>query len=132
MGDGPYGSTRKAFRPPPFTSREEQVVAGLGVGVVSSKGKRSGGLITARAALDANRAVFACRAVAESSGAGPNEPYAHHKLLLSRRLRHMRRPEPGLVLGWAPGPRTPASARGARDLETRVIGSSTIAPAPPI
>lgn len=111
-----------------------RIVAGLVVGVVFVEGgERSGGLITARAALDANRAVFAvpgsCR---NPLAAGPNELIRTSQAALVTTVKHIcDELEPGLVWDGPPdlGPRR--APVELDELESKVIRFLDDAPAPP-
>ena len=116
----PDGSPPAAFHFP----ERNRIVAGLAAGILFVEGgKRSGGRITARAALDANRAVFAVPgSIRNPMAAGPNELIRVSQAALVTEVKHIcDELEPGLV--WdAPVNLGPTrSAVVLDELEARVL-----------
>jgi DNA processing protein len=92
----PEGTEPAAFHFP----ERNRIVAGLAAAVLFVEGgERSGGLITARAALDANRAVFAVPgSIRNPVAAGPNELIRTSQAALVTTVKHIcDELEPGLV-----------------------------------
>lgn len=116
----PNGSAASAFHFP----ERNRIIAGLATGVLFVEGgERSGGLITARAALDANRAVFAVPGSSRNPlAAGPNQLIRTSQAALVTSVKHIcDEVEPALV--WdAPVDLGPARIAVSLDeLESRVL-----------
>lgn len=124
------GSPPSAFHFP----ERNRIVAGLASGVLFVEGgERSGGLITARAALDANRAVFAVPgSIRNALAAGPNELIRTSQATLVTTIGHIfDELEPGAV--WdGPVERGVTKARvELNDVEAQVLRFLDDAPAAP-
>jgi predicted Rossmann fold nucleotide-binding protein DprA/Smf involved in DNA uptake len=103
-----------------------RIIAGLSAGVVFVEGStRSGGRITARLALDANRAVFAVPgSVRNPMAAGPNELIRNNQAALVTDVAHIcEELAPGLV--WTQPSRSDAVARDLGTTNNRSSGCST-------
>jgi DNA processing protein len=128
VSEYPIGSPPSAFHFP----ERNRIIAGLSAGVLYVEGaERSGGRITARAALDANRAVFAVPgSIRNPLAYGPNELIRTSQAALVTDVKHIcDELEPGLV--WEEpidlGPlRSPVTLD---DVEKRVLGFLDDAPA---
>jgi DNA processing protein len=126
----PEGAPPNAFHFP----ERNRIVAGLAAGVLFVEGReRSGGLITARAALDANRSVFAVPgSIRNPLATGPNELIRTSQAALVTSVEHVcDELEPGLV--WS-GPVELGVQRAhvkLDDLELAVLRFLDDAPATP-
>jgi DNA processing protein len=125
----PLGTPPSAFHFP----ERNRIIAGLAAGVLYVEGaERSGGRITARVALDANRAVFAVPgSIRNPLASGPNELIRTSHAALVTHVKHIcDELQPGLVweepVEWGPV-RQPVKLN---DLETRVLEFLDDAPAP--
>jgi DNA processing protein len=117
----PNGTAPDAFRFP----QRNRIIAGIARAVLYVEGgKRSGGLITARAALDFDRAVFAVPgSIRNPLAAGPNELIRTGEAALVTEVKHVcDELEPGLV--WDSAPRVGLHHRAVvlEESETRVLG----------
>lgn len=96
LGEYPEGAPPRAAHFP----ERNRIIAGLCAGVIFVEGSiRSGGRITARLALDANRAVFAVPgSVRNPMAAGPNELIRRNQAALVTEITHVcEELAPGLV-----------------------------------
>jgi DNA processing protein len=128
VSEYPPGSPPASFHFP----ERNRIIAGLAAGVLYVEGsERSGGRITARAALDANRAVFAVPgSIRNPLACGPNELIRTSQAALVMHVKHIcDELEPGLVwdepVDWGPV-RSPVTLS---DPEERVLGFLDDAPA---
>jgi DNA processing protein len=110
-----------------------RIIAGLSAGVVFVEGSaRSGGRITARLALDANRFVFAVPgSVRNPMAAGPNELIRRNQAALVTEVAHVcEELAPGLV--WSESRRSYAEAEaevgGAEQLILGLLDDAPVAP----
>jgi DNA processing protein len=119
LGEYPEGTPPRAANFP----ERNRIIAGLSAGVVFVEGSaRSGGRITARLALDANRFVFAIPgSVRNPMAEGPNELIRTHQAGLVTSVAHIcEELAPGLV--WSDSPRPCTRARpNLGDNERRVL-----------
>jgi len=126
----PEGSPASAFHFP----ERNRIVAGLAAGVLFVEGgDRSGGLITARAALDANRAVFAVPgSIRNPLATGPNELIRLSQAALVTSVKHMcDELEPGLIWDDPVDLSVNKTPLVLDDLETRVLRFLDDAPVTP-
>jgi DNA processing protein len=121
VSEYPHGTTPDGFRFP----KRNRIVAGIARAVLFVEGgPRSGGLITARAALDSNRWVFALPgSVRNPLAVGPNELIRAGEAALVTEVKHIcDELEPGLVWDGAPSVGLNEKAVVLEDTEARVLG----------
>ncbi len=112
-------------QPQPFHfPRRNRIIAGLSAGVVFVEGgESSGGLITARQALDANRSVFAVPgSIRNPLAVGPNELIRTSQATLVTGVQQiLEELAPGLVWGEPSDDAAPAGAPLANRDEARIL-----------
>jgi DNA processing protein len=129
LGEYPEGTPPRAAHFP----ERNRIIAGLCAGVIFVEGSlRSGGRITARLALDANRAVFAVPgSVRNPMAAGPNELIRRNQAALVSDITHVcEELAPGLV--WSDHRRAytkiEAEIGEAEQLILRLLDDAAVSP----